>query len=242
MNLKLLLCDDSDLQLKKTTNFVHSCLDTYTSFTSMIVPYKPEELEKLLETDTGNYDIAILDIEMGNFNGIDFASKLNQCCPQCAVIFLTSHTDYISESYEVRHIYYVTKDSIQEYLPKALDKAVQLTIERKTRFLDVISNRKRYALPCDTITYIERLSREIIIYTDNGETYKVYESLQAVSERLPSYFSQCHSSFMINLGCVKNIASQETELTGGIKLPVGRRYAKPFKADYLKYISEHSML
>ena len=50
MNLKLLLCDDSDLQLKKTTNFVHSCLDTYTSFTSMIVPYKPEELEKLLES------------------------------------------------------------------------------------------------------------------------------------------------------------------------------------------------
>lgn len=242
MKLKLLICDDSDLQLKETTRFVHSCLDTYTSFTSMIDPYKPEEFKKLLETDTINYDIAVLDIEMGDFNGIDFASELNQCCPQCAVIFLTSHTDYISESYEVRHIYYVTKDSIQEYLPKALDKAVQLVIERKARFLDVISNRKRYTLPCGTITHIERLSREIIIYTDNGEAYKVYESLQAVSERLPSYFSQCHSSFMVNLGYVKNLSSQETELTNGIKLPVGRRYAKPFKADYLKYISEHAML
>ena len=179
---------------------------------------------------------------MGDFNGIDFASELNQCCPQCAVIFLTSHTDYISESYEVRHIYYVTKDSIQQYLPKALDKAIQPVIERKARFLDVISNRKRYTLSCGTITHIERLSREIIIYTDDGEAYKVYESLQAVSERLPSYFSQCHSSFMVNLGYVKNLSSQETELTGGIKLPVGRRYAKPFKADYLKYISEHAML
>ena len=134
MNLKLLLCDDSDLQLKKTTNFVHSCLDTYTSFTSMIVPYKPEELEKLLETDTGNYDIAILDIEMGNFNGIDFASKLNQCCPQCAVIFLTSHTDYISESYEVRHIYYVTKDSYRNICLRLWIKRFSLQLNERHAF------------------------------------------------------------------------------------------------------------
>lgn len=242
MKLKLLICDDSDLQLKETTSFAHSCLDASESFTFRIDSYGPEKLKKLLETDTINYDIAILDIEMGDFNGIDFASELNQCCPQCAVIFLTSHTDYISESYEVRHIYYVTKDSIQEYLPKALDKAIQLVIERKARFLDVISNRKRYTLSCGTITHIERLSREIIIYTDDGEAYKVYESLQAVSKRLPSYFSQCHSSFTVNLRYVKNLSSQETELINKIKLPVGRRYAKPFKADYLKYISEHAML
>lgn len=137
MKLKLLICDDSDLQLKETTSFAHSCLDASESFTFRIDSYEPEKLKKLLETDTINYDIAILDIEMGDFNGIDFASELNQCCPQCAVIFLTSHTDYISESYEVRHIYYVTKDSIQQYLPKALDKAIQLVIERKARFLDL---------------------------------------------------------------------------------------------------------
>ena len=105
MDLKLLLCDDSDLQLKETTNFVHSCLDTCTAFTSVINPYKPEELKKLLENDMLDYDIAILDIEMGELNGIDLASAINQRCPQCAVIFLTSHTDYISDSYEVRHIY-----------------------------------------------------------------------------------------------------------------------------------------
>lgn len=242
MNLKLLLCDDSDIQLKETTNFVHSCLVTYTSFTFLIDPYKPEELKNLLENNILDYDIAVLDIEMGDLNGIDLASEINRRCPQCAVIFLTSHTDYISESYEVRHIYYVTKDSIHRYLPKALDKAIQLTIEHKTRFLDITSNRKRYVLPCDTITYIERVNREIIIYTDDQESYKVYESLQSVGERLPACFSQCHSSFMANLEYVKNVTSQETELTDGIKLPVGRRYAKPFKTAYLKYISERAML
>lgn len=242
MDLKLLLCDDSDLQLKETTTFVHSCLNTYTAFTSVINPYKPEELKKLLENDMLDYDIAILDIEMGELNGIDLASAINQRCPQCAVIFLTSHTDYISDSYEVRHIYYVTKDSIQRYLPKALDKAVRLTVERKTRFLDITSNRKRYTLPCDSITYIERIGREIIIYTNEQKSYKVYESIQAVSKRLPACFSQCHSSFVVNLEYVKNAASQEIELTDGVKLPVGRRYAKPFKAAYLKYISEHTML
>ena len=34
-----------------------------------------------------DYDIAILDIEMGELNGIDLASAINQRCPQCAVIF-----------------------------------------------------------------------------------------------------------------------------------------------------------
>lgn len=242
MNLKFLLCDDSDLQLKETSAFVHSCLDTDASFSSVIDAYTPKELLPLLDTDRLNYDIAILDIEMGDLNGIDLAARINQCCPSCAVIFLTSHTDYISESYEVRHIYYVTKDSMHEYLPKALDKAIQLTLDRKTRFLDVISNRKRYTLSCSSITYIERINREIIIYTNKAESYKVYESLQAVSTRLPACFSQCHSSFMVNLECIKSISAQEAELTDGTILPIGRRYAKAFKAAYLQYISEHAML
>ena len=65
MKLKLLICDDSDLQLKETTSFAHSCLDASESFTFRIDSYEPEKLKKLLETDTINYDIAILDIEMG---------------------------------------------------------------------------------------------------------------------------------------------------------------------------------
>ena len=52
MKLKLLICDDSDLQLKETTSFAHSCLDASESFTFRIDSYEPEKLKKLLETDT----------------------------------------------------------------------------------------------------------------------------------------------------------------------------------------------
>ena len=69
MKLKLLICDDSDLQLKETTSFAHSCLAASESFTFRIDSYGPEKLKKLLETDTINYDIAILDIEMPRTNG-----------------------------------------------------------------------------------------------------------------------------------------------------------------------------
>ena len=57
MKLKLLICDDSDLQLKETTSFAHSCLDASESFTFRIDSYEPEKLKKLLETDTINYNI-----------------------------------------------------------------------------------------------------------------------------------------------------------------------------------------
>ncbi len=49
MKLKLLICDDSNLQLKETTGFAHSCLDAFESLTFKIDSYGPEKLKKCLK-------------------------------------------------------------------------------------------------------------------------------------------------------------------------------------------------
>lgn len=258
MNLRLIVCDDSELQLNEANAIITHHLNAthHANCVFQTSACQPDELKKRLATGTFEYDIAVLDIEMGDMNGIDIASEINAACPYCAIIFLTNYTDYISESYEVRHIYYVTKDSMQTYLPKALEKAIRLSIDRKTKSLEIISNRKHYLLPCDAILYLERLNREVFIhlsdtlslYTDDsGESedsqiYKVYDSLQSLHQRLPLSFSKCHSAFIVNLGFIKTVTSQEVELINGTKLPIGRRYVKNFKSDYLAYITEHHML
>ena len=47
------------------------------------------------------YDILLLDIEMGDMDGISMAKKLRQDNHTIQIVFVTGYSDYIAEGYEV---------------------------------------------------------------------------------------------------------------------------------------------
>ena len=55
------------------------------------------------------YQLAILDIELGEMNGIEVGDELNRLLPDCQIIYLTGYLDYAPEVYSTRHTYYVYK-------------------------------------------------------------------------------------------------------------------------------------
>ena len=87
------------------------------------------------------YQLAVLDIELGEMNGIALGEELNRLLPGCQIIYLTGYLDYAPDSYATRHIFYVYKPTMEKYLPLALEKAVaaladaergQLVLEQKS--------------------------------------------------------------------------------------------------------------
>lgn len=70
------------------------------------------------------YQLAILDIELGEMNGIEVGDELNRLLPDCQIIYLTGYLDYAPEVYSTRHTYYVYKPTMEKHLPLALEKAV----------------------------------------------------------------------------------------------------------------------
>lgn len=54
-------------------------------------------------------DIALLDIEMGENNGIELAKKCKDLCPKLNVIFVTGYSDYSMEAFKVHASGYLLK-------------------------------------------------------------------------------------------------------------------------------------
>ena len=66
-------------------------------------------------------EIAFLDIELGNYSGIELAIELKKYSPRCNIIFVTSFSEYGTESFKARPSGYVTKPYTDEEIKRELD-------------------------------------------------------------------------------------------------------------------------
>ncbi len=102
--MKILLVDDEELQLIRITNAAKKALpedSEFYTYTNPVLAY-----EENLNT---KFDIAFLDIEMPQINGIQLAKKIKKVNPLVNVIFVTAYDDYALEAYRIHASGYITK-------------------------------------------------------------------------------------------------------------------------------------
>jgi DNA-binding LytR/AlgR family response regulator len=232
--LKIGICDDNDLYLKHLNQVV--CNLFFYEKDIEIEALNPNELSLHIATKTCSYDILITDIDMGSFNGIDFAKEINQINPSCIIIFISSYLNYATEVYDVGHIYFVLKAEAETRLPKALEKAYSVYHERKVHYLTFHYQNIEYRIAQNDITHIEALGRYLYIFVGN-QSYKCINSLKAVSGLLTNTFIRCHNSFIVNAYYIRSISRTNCVLSTGVTIPISQTYSKEFQSLYTSYVS-----
>ena len=101
--MKILLVDDEKLQLIRLLNIVKKVLpdSEILSYTNPVLAFK--------ENENNLIDVAFLDIEMPEINGIQLAKKLKKINPKINVIFVTAYDNYALDAYKLHASGYVTK-------------------------------------------------------------------------------------------------------------------------------------
>ena len=153
--LQLAVCDDEAVCLRQTVDILRAALGD-TPHQLKTFQNAPAVLHMLAE-DGYRPDIAVLDICMGELDGISLAKEINRLAPACRVIFLSSYAGYLMDAYEAEHIYYVLKSDEAARLPVALRKALGALSTEKTLTLRRGGSYQRVGL--DTVLYLERSLR-----------------------------------------------------------------------------------
>lgn len=83
--------------------------------------------EALTFAKENQIELAILDIEMPQMNGIELSRRLRNINPDTAVIFLTAHEDFAMEAIRNRATAYVLKPYSVEELAYAIETAILLS-------------------------------------------------------------------------------------------------------------------
>jgi two-component SAPR family response regulator len=72
-------------------------------------------------------DIAVLDIEMPELNGIELGQKLKECCPNIELIYITGSKDYAFDAFQLEASAYLTKPYFPEDIENAVARACRLS-------------------------------------------------------------------------------------------------------------------
>ncbi|MBA5793846.1 response regulator transcription factor [Flavobacterium sp. xlx-214] len=166
----------------------------------------------ILEKDTLQFDVCILDIEMPAINGLQIANLLTDK----KVIFTTAYKEYAVDAFDLDVIDYITKPVQKDRLEKAIRKVEKLTRETKptSDFITLNSEKGKSVINTNDVFYItvsEIDSRDKVIYfTDDSHLLIKNSSFEKLQELLPlNRFCRINKREIIAMNCVNYYSHDE---------------------------------
>lgn len=218
MNYKLAICDDSEADRQYVLSMVrrwaaeagHTVqIDAFSSAESFLFHYAGER----------DYDILLLDIEMGAMDGVSMAKQLRRDNDTVQIVFITGYCDYISEGYEVAALHYLMKPVKEEKLFSVLDRAAE-KLAKNEKVLTLESGGEMVRVPIYQIRYADVFGNYVTIHAQTDVTVKM--PLGKLEKALDERFYRVGRSAVVNLTQISRVTKTEIRLSDGTVLPLPR--------------------
>ncbi|MBS5788212.1 MAG: response regulator transcription factor [Clostridioides difficile] len=233
--IKIAICEDE----KETQLLIEDQLDNILK--NINIEYEIQKYssgEELLDSNLKDIDILLLDIQMGQINGMDTARKIRELGNKMKIIFITSLIDYVQEGYEVRAYRYILKPIESKELKQHVITCIKEIETNKNKYIVIKNRSNTYKIYSNEIKYIEVQKKEMSIHTIN-KSFDVRYSLGKIEKDLNlDNFVRCHKSFLVNLSYVENIKLNIAILESGEEIPISRYRYKDVKEKFLKFLGD----
>lgn len=231
MEYKIAICDDSSTDAEFIASFVKEwakvskitvSLETFSSAESFFFHYEEEK----------DYDILLLDIEMGNMNGVELARRIRTKDKEMQIVFITGYNDYIADGYDVEALHYLLKPVHQEKLTEILNRACEkLAKNEAALFVNLPDGMIK--LFFNKIRYIEVRANYVTFHETQEITVKT--TLSSLEEKLDDSFFRVGRSYIVNMRYIRKITKKEVILENGEAIPLSRGCYKPLNQAFIHY-------
>ncbi len=218
MDYKIAICDDSAPDREYLSNLVkhwakNCChqvqISLFTSAEHFLFSYEEEK----------DFDILLLDIEMGDMDGVTMAKKLRQENHAIQIIFITGYSDYIAEGYEVAALDFLMKPVREEKLWEVLSRAGEkLAKNEKMLYLEI--SGEMVCIPIYQIRYALVSGNYVTLYASKDYTVKM--TLGHLEKELDERFYRLGRSALVNLTKIRRVTKTQVMLEDGTLLPLPR--------------------
>jgi two-component system LytT family response regulator len=198
--VNVLICDDDIYITQQLYKLLNNIQQSYNIEFNIIV----ENSGNSVTFDKINYDIAILDIEMPEINGLTLAEKLKINNPDTIVIILTSFSNYLDSAMKIQVFRYLSKPIDTNRFNRNFLEAIEY-YKQISKQIIVETSDEVFTIKTKNILYIENLRHGSMIVTKNCK-YKTNKKPQEwyVQINQPNCFVYSHKSFLVNLKNVIN--------------------------------------
>ncbi|MFA5443677.1 MAG: LytTR family DNA-binding domain-containing protein [Bacteroidales bacterium] len=227
--LRCIIVDDEPLALNLLQDYIHQ-----TPFLELTARCS-SGIEALTVLKSEKIDLAFIDIQMPNLNGLELSRMMGDCL----VIFTTAFEQYALEGFKVNAIDYLLKPfSYAEFLTAANKAQRQAELLNTSHSVDnntltsknlvIKSDYKQQIINTPDIIYIEGIGDYIKIHLENGVSVQTLMTLKTIEEELPkNQFVRVHRSFIVNVRKVKTIERQRI-VFDHVRIPISDSYKEAF--------------
>ncbi len=225
----IVVCDDDPAVCEQCRQLLET---KYKKQAEIKLLESAEELSSWLgDKDKGKTDIILLDIALGEADGIELAKDIRRDYPQIKVILLSGYAQLASNVFDADPVYFLSKPIDAAKLYASMDRAMKMVSNQEIKAVTVTGvGGKIFRLKVDELVYIETSGRNCRIYLDDGQQREVAAKLSELLRMMPDYVIATHQSFACNLHKVRSFSKEDgIKLTGGFDIPVSRRHFRAVK-------------
>ena len=185
-----------------------------------------------IDLTTDIFDILLLDIDLPDKSGIDFANDYIKIYPNTKIIFISSHDELVFDSFKVHPYNFIRKENIDIELNDTLLELLDLLKMHKKEI--VLNNKDNTTIIQQSdIIYIESFKHYCYIYTKRTtEPYKIRTNMRQILEDLNFCFYRINRSYIINLNEIKQIKNGRVILKNNMEVTLQRGQIKKFQNTY----------
>ena len=213
---KIAICDDSQADTEYLTTLVKewakdrtAIIKTFPSAEAFLFNYAEEK----------DFDILLLDIEMGKMDGVTMAKAIRQDNESVQIVFITGYSEYIADGYDVAALHYLIKPVKTEQLLSVLDRAAE-RLKKNEKELLLKTADETVVMPVREIRYLDVQQNYVTVHGKTDVTVK--RTLGEFEKELDERFFRLGRSYIVNLTCVRRISKAEVILTDGSAIPLPR--------------------
>lgn len=226
MKIRCIAIDDEPLALQQMGGYIQK-----TPFLELVGLFE-SAFQALDYLSSNPVDLMFLDINMPDFNGLDFAKSLTI---KPKIILTTAYSEYALEGFRIDALDYLLKPIPYPVFLKSVNKAkewFQVKTEHNPDVeLFVKSEGKTVKIKVSEILYVESANEYIKINLDNKDVVTTLIRLKDFEEQLPTdNFMRIHRSFIVHLQKIKAIERFRVIMNSNFPIPVGENYREAFQA------------
>ena len=230
--MRIAICEDDPKYAQQLRTLIHKWSITNEEPVDVSVYSDAETL--FMQLEETEYDIFFLDIEMKRMTGMELAKQIRRYDDEVVIIFVTSHSSYSLEGYEVAPLHFLMKPVTEGKIFQVLDKAYTIYSLRGGGGVLIKLESVENKIPVDSILYISTMSHSTAIATSDGLIDAKETTQQELMKKLPPHFQSCHRTYIINMHKVNAVYNDRVLLSDDTYIPVSRRNQKKIQEYFIK--------
>ncbi len=237
--VKIAICDDDEAAVALHERIVKTSLQAQGIGYEITTYTQSRNLLYDIIDDGFFYDLILLDIEMPGISGMEIPQQIKGFLPNVRIIFVTSHTEYAIDAFELSIFRYVPKNNLDVKLTAAvIDAAKLIDLEAGQEYTIQAASRME-KIPYKDIFYIQRDGKNASIVSGIG-TSKVRKSLQQVFDELNApEFIFVDRGCIVNIVQIMRVSDGEAVLKNGERLSISRSHLQEVKQKINQFWGAH---